>query len=121
VIALNVRAKLGERLGLVKKGLKAGRIEDASNEYKTLARLFNRLHGYDNNEVDSFFKEMKLLGDEILIELMKKRINNEEKVDLEDFKDILNRKTKASTGFEDVARLIDVGLYEEALKKYKKA
>lgn len=118
---MNVRAKLGERLKLVRKRLKDGKIEDASNEYKTLARLFNRLHGYDDNEIESFFKEMKLLGDEILIELMKKRISDEEKVDLEDFKDILSRKIKANTGFEDVARLIDVGLYEEALKKYKKA
>lgn len=117
---MNVRTKLGDRLKLVEKNIKGKRFEDAYNEYKVLVSLFNRLHGYDEGERGGFFREIKLTGDKLIIGLLREKIKEEEKVDLNDFRDILDREVKANTGFEDVARLIDVELYEEALKKYEK-
>jgi len=112
--------RFGWRLRKVIDLVKGKYYEDAFGEYSKLVKLFNCLHGYNDDERVDFYNKIKFVGDNLLIKLSKEKILNnieEHKFSKKDFDKRLKELTSGDLN-ENICHLIKKEKFEKALKEY---
>lgn len=107
-----------ERIDKVKQLVRNDRIEEAFIEYRTLVLLVNRLN-IDNFEIS---KTVKLLGDEIILKILKKRLNEDIKIKEEyDFDKMIevSRFYNGLKEHDEICNMIQNEDYEGALRRFR--
>lgn len=107
-----------ERIDKVKQLVGDNKIEEAFIEYKTLVLLVNRLD-IDNLEIS---KKVKILGDEIILKILKKKLNEDIKIkEKYDFDKMIEVRRFYDTLKEhnEICNMIQNEDYNGALRKFR--
>ncbi len=116
-----IERRFGWRLEKVYNLIKKKDYKKAFDEYSRLIKLFNCLHGYEDEERINFYNKIKFVGDNFLFKLAKKKVLNKiekHKFSKNDFHRRLKELTKENTN-DEICHLIKKEKFEKVLKKYE--